>query len=76
MNWSQFFLGVVQLVVLALTWARERQLMDLGKQELIADLLRREADAISRATQARNAAADAIRNGGLRDDDGFRRPDD
>lgn len=75
MNWSQFFLGVVQLVVLALTWARERQLMDLGKQELIADLLRREADAISRANAARAAATDAVRDGRLRDDDGYKRQD-
>ena len=75
MNWASFFLGLTQLLVLALTWARERQLMDAGKQEVIAELLGREADAIKRASAARAAAAGSVTGDKLREDDGFRRPD-
>lgn len=76
MNWAGLFLGFAQLLVLALTWARERQLMDAGRSEAIADLLRKEADAIRKANAAR-AAADAINAdpSRLRESDGFRRPD-
>lgn len=66
---------MTQLLVLALTWARERQLMDAGKQEVIAELLGREADAIKRASAARAAASGSIPGEQLRTDDGFRRPD-
>ena len=75
MNWAAFFLGLTQLLVLALTWARERQLIETGKQAVIADLLQREAHAIERAREARAAAAGSVTGDRLREDDGFRRPD-
>ena len=75
MNWAQLFIGMTQLLVLALTWARERELIDAGKQAVIAELLGREADAIKRASAARAAASGSVTGDRLYEDDGFRRPD-
>lgn len=76
MNWASLLLGFAQLLALVLTWARERELMDAGKSELIAALLRKESDAIRKAIAAR-AAIDAVTADPARvfEDDGFRRPD-
>ncbi len=76
MNWASLLLGFAQLLALVLTWARERELMEAGKSEMIAALLRKESDAIRKANAARAAAdianADPAK---LREDDGYRRPD-
>ena len=74
MNWASLLLGFAQLLALVLTWARERELMDAGKSEVIAALLRKESDAIRKANAAR-AAADAVNADPARvfEDDGFRR---
>ena len=76
MNWAALLLGLAQALALVLTWARERELMEAGKSELIAALLREQSDAIRKANAAR-AAADAVNADPtrLREDDGHRRPD-
>ncbi len=76
MNWASLLLGFAQLLALVLTWARERELMEAGKSEMIAALLRKESDAIRKANAARLAADTANADPAkLREDDGFRRPD-
>lgn len=76
MNWAALLLGLAQALALVLTWARERELMEAGKSELIAALLREQSDAIRKANAARAAADTANADpASLRSDDGHRRPD-
>ncbi len=76
MDWLKLALGVVQLLGFAVSYLKERKLIDSVGASLLADALRGQADEISNATAARdkvrtNAARDP--DSILRDNDGFKR---
>jgi hypothetical protein len=64
----------LQFVVLLLTYARERQLIDAGQQRAIADMLRKQADLVDKANKTRDRVRTTIAGGGVYHDE-FERPD-
>jgi len=64
----------LQFLVLLLTYARERQLIDAGQAKAIADMMRKQADLVDKANQVRDRVRTTISNGGVYHDE-YERPD-
>jgi len=74
MNWLAALSALAKLVLVVLEMARERQAKDAGRAEALAEAATHALDLISKARDARRAAANAAADPGrLRDDDGFSR---
>jgi hypothetical protein len=75
------WLAILKAVLVAagalLGWMKQRQLLDAGRAEAIAAQLKAALDEIACANEARDRVRrDLERNpSGVRDDDGFKRPD-
>ena len=75
------WLGALKAALLALgaftSWLKDRQLIEGARAQAIADNLAAALDEIATANRARDAVRRALERdpGGLRDDDGFKRPD-
>ena len=77
MTWLSILNAGLIAVNTLLSWMKERQLIDAGRAEVLTGHLQAALDEIGKA----NAARDAVRRdverdpSGVRDDDGFKRPD-
>lgn len=76
MDWLKLAVSVVQLLGFFMKYLTDRQLLTAGGAQMVADILRGQADDIAKANKARAdviAAAQHDPASILRDDDGFRR---
>jgi hypothetical protein len=75
------WLGILRAAMMAASafagWLRDRQLIEAGKAEAVATHLKCALDEIAKANEARDSVRRAVEREplGLRDDDGFKRPD-
>jgi hypothetical protein len=75
-TWAKMILALAQLLPQLVLWAERRQLISDAQKAQAFDLLRGMLDDERKAEDARAAARRRMREpGGLRDDDGFRRPE-
>jgi hypothetical protein len=76
MTWAKLLLACAQITLYLLKYASERELISAGEQSALASLLKAEANAVEKATAAREKAraSNALvpKSDGL-SNDGFRR---
>lgn len=70
-----FILACIKFLTAFTMWAQERNLMQAGADQVIAAQLRKMADDIKLADEARAGVLRSVRDGGLRDHDEDERPD-
>lgn len=75
MDWAKLLLGCVGLLSQLMTWAREKQLLDAGAQQAIAEALRAQLKEVDAANAARARVRSVIVDGKLPENyrDAFRR---
>lgn len=65
MNWAALALALIQALAAFLTWLRQKELIDAGKRQQIADALARQAQDMAVANAIDRRVDDAHDNGGL-----------
>lgn len=77
MTWISLLKALLTAAGALAAWMQQRSLIQAGRAEAIAANLKGALDEIAKANVARDAARrDVVHNpSGLRDDDGFERPD-